>query len=174
MAPSPDASAWPSATGAVAGSGPGPARPQHDRTIVEADVEATFPAVRALLSQAAAALEAAGVAPEAAQEIELVLAELLNNIVEHAYRGIAAGRVALTLRLGSGTIGAEIRDQGRPMPAAALAPAALPDCAGAAADLPEGGFSSEAFGVSADGRVAVGRSNAAEGSQAVLWTELGP
>jgi uncharacterized membrane protein len=41
-------------------------------------------------------------------------------------------------------------------------------------DLPGGGFSSEAFGVSADGRVAVGRSNAADGSEAVLWTNPGP
>jgi probable HAF family extracellular repeat protein len=33
-----------------------------------------------------------------------------------------------------------------------------------------GGFSSEAFGVSADGSVVVGRSNSAHGSEAFAWT----
>jgi probable HAF family extracellular repeat protein len=33
-----------------------------------------------------------------------------------------------------------------------------------------GGFSSEAFGVSADGSVVVGRSNSAHGSEAFVWT----
>lgn len=63
----------------------------------------------------------------------LVLAEVLNNVAEHAYVG-GVGPVAVTLRLRGGAVLAQVVDRGRTAPALG---------AGAACDplaLPEGGF----------------------------------
>ncbi|NUB46399.1 ATP-binding protein [Fertoebacter nigrum] len=69
---------------------------------------------------------------------ELVLAEALNNIVEHAYAR-APGEIDLWLHLtGTGML-CRITDRGAPMPAGTLPPG-LPPCIGKGADLPEGGF----------------------------------
>lgn len=69
---------------------------------------------------------------------ETVLAEALNNIVEHAYAG-GRGRIRLCLRIRGNDIHCCIADQGHPMPGGTpprgeLAPLP-PD-----APLPEGGF----------------------------------
>jgi serine/threonine-protein kinase RsbW len=69
---------------------------------------------------------------------EIVLAEALNNIVEHAY-STDRGEIELTLRLSHSELACRITDSGAPMPAGqlpegALKPLVPPD------DLPEGGF----------------------------------
>lgn len=68
---------------------------------------------------------------------EIVLAEVLNNIVEHAYAA-GPGRIELTLRQDGDGLRCTIADEGCPMPGGAppdgRLPAADPD------DLPEGGF----------------------------------
>lgn len=66
---------------------------------------------------------------------ELVLAEVLNNVVEHAYGG-AGGRIDLSLRLGAGWIAFRVADAGMPYPANAL-PDARDELSGS---LAEGGF----------------------------------
>lgn len=73
--------------------------------------------------------------------VELVLAEVLNNIVEHAYSD-AAGLITLDLRRARGRLCCLLRDEGRPMPAGCLPPGLAPALgpAPAIADLPEGGF----------------------------------
>lgn len=68
---------------------------------------------------------------------ELVLAEALNNIVEHAYAD-GPGPVEVTLCAGPQGIGCLIVDQGLPMPGGTLPEGRLPDLA--PEDLPEGGF----------------------------------
>jgi serine/threonine-protein kinase RsbW len=68
---------------------------------------------------------------------ELVLAEVLNNVVEHAYGG-QGGQIALRLRRQDGLVLCRIADRGRPMPQGRLPDAALPAPAGT--DLPQGGF----------------------------------
>lgn len=67
---------------------------------------------------------------------ELLLAEVLNNIVEHAYGGQPG---PIRLRLHQSALGLHVmaEDEGQPMPAHCLPPGALPPLQG---DLPEGGF----------------------------------
>ncbi len=71
---------------------------------------------------------------------ELVLAEVLNNIVEHAYRH-SAGDIALTLfRLSEG-LAVQLTDTGSAMPGCTVPAGRLPEgLDGPAAALPEGGF----------------------------------
>lgn len=71
---------------------------------------------------------------------ELVLAEVLNNVAEHAYAG-QAGPVAVTLRQVPQGVSCLIVDQGLAMPGGKLPESRLPDGEGLALeDLPEGGF----------------------------------
>ncbi|WP_431297839.1 ATP-binding protein [Tabrizicola sp. BL-A-41-H6] len=71
---------------------------------------------------------------------ELVLAEVLNNIVEHAYAG-GNGQIALSLGLSSAGLAVRISDNGLAMPGGAVPAGLLPtDPDGPAATLPEGGF----------------------------------
>lgn len=76
--------------------------------------------------------------PEATRgTAELVLAEALNNIVEHACAP-EGGEIELTLSLADGALTCQIVDRGRPMPGGALPVGHLPPLD--PADLPEGGF----------------------------------
>ncbi|MDZ4134677.1 MAG: ATP-binding protein [Paracoccaceae bacterium] len=69
---------------------------------------------------------------------EIVLAEALNNIVEHAYAS-DSGEIEVTLRLIRSDLSCRIVDQGKPMPQDALPPG-LPPELDPGQDLPEGGF----------------------------------
>jgi serine/threonine-protein kinase RsbW len=69
---------------------------------------------------------------------EVVLAEALNNIVEHAYDRVD-GQIDLHLKLQSGRLMCDICDDGVPMPNCEL-PTGLAQTIGADDDLPEGGF----------------------------------
>lgn len=73
--------------------------------------------------------------------VEIVLAEALNNVVEHAYAG-KGGRIALRLTVTPREVRARIGDSGRPMPGLALPPGLCPHrlLHGDVLDLPEGGF----------------------------------
>jgi serine/threonine-protein kinase RsbW len=66
---------------------------------------------------------------------EIVLAEALNNIVEHAYAD-GSGEIELTICLNGQGLSCRIVDHGAPMPQGALPDGTL----AAADDLPEGGF----------------------------------
>ncbi|HEX9858159.1 MAG TPA: ATP-binding protein, partial [Paracoccaceae bacterium] len=68
---------------------------------------------------------------------ELVLAEVLNNIVEHAYAS-ASGDIELTLHLHQSELVCRIEDRGLPMPGERLPVGDLRRIDGD--DLPEGGF----------------------------------
>jgi serine/threonine-protein kinase RsbW len=82
----------------------------------------------------------AGLPPQDRGTVELVLAEVLNNVAEHAYAG-GAGTVAVTLAPVPAGISCLIVDHGAAMPEGSLPEGNLPDVPGAAlADLPEGGF----------------------------------
>ena len=68
---------------------------------------------------------------------EIVLAEALNNIVEHAYAS-STGQIEMSLRRSGQKLSVLITDQGNPMPEGKLPVGRLPD---ANEDgLPEGGF----------------------------------
>lgn len=71
---------------------------------------------------------------------ELVLAEVLNNVAEHAYAG-QAGPVTVTVRGGAGGLGCLVVDQGVSMPDGTLPEGRQVSRQDLAlADLPEGGF----------------------------------
>lgn len=71
---------------------------------------------------------------------ELVLAEVLNNIVEHAYAD-GSGQIALSLNLSATGLAVRITDNGAALPDGVVPKGLLPTASdGSAADLPEGGF----------------------------------
>ena len=69
---------------------------------------------------------------------EIVLAEVMNNIVEHAY-AVTTGEICLTLRRSAAGIFCELTDCGAPMPGL-TPPAGKFQELGNIDDLPEGGF----------------------------------
>lgn len=79
-----------------------------------------------------------GLSKDARATAELVLAEALNNIVEHAY-GTDDGQIELLLHQAGGRLSCDVFDAGVPMPEGEL-PAALAPIIGEDDDLPEGGF----------------------------------
>lgn len=66
---------------------------------------------------------------------EIVLAEVLNNVVEHAHAA-GSGPILLVLSLGEGFLHCRVEDEGTPMPGGELPGGHPLD----PADLPEGGF----------------------------------
>ncbi len=66
---------------------------------------------------------------------EIVLAEVLNNVVEHAY-ALHPGEIRLCLSVDGGQLHCVIEDEGRPMPGGQPPAGILPE----AETLPEGGF----------------------------------
>lgn len=77
--------------------------------------------------------------------VELVLAEVLNNIVEHAYSG-GTGPVEVDLWATASGLNFQVADAGTPMPKGTLPDGQLPDVSQngdrplVLSDLPEGGF----------------------------------
>ena len=96
--------------------------------------------VRAALDQVDQALRALHLPEEERFSVELVLAETLNNIVEHAYDRPDSGQIALRLSADSGGILCQLTDNGRAMPGGALPKGARVDPEVETALLPEGGF----------------------------------
>ena len=79
--------------------------------------------------------------PDAAEpDWELVLAELLNNIVEHAYGAGPIAGVEYWLMFAADGLAGRLVDSGAPMPGLALPAGVQAPLDGPVADLPEGGF----------------------------------
>jgi len=104
----------------------------------------TFPgkplAVRAALARMMEQLTALQLSDGDRGNIELVLAEAMNNIVEHAYIGKPNGTVELQIMPTNNGLVCHLRDEGQPMPEG-KAPTGSPvllDCE--TEELPEGGF----------------------------------
>ncbi|KUF12724.1 ATP-binding protein [Pseudoponticoccus marisrubri] len=108
--------------------------------VLSSAIDSTPEAVRDLLARLTAALQARDALPPPDSMWELVLAEALNNIVEHAYGDRPAGRIALRIARGPGRLRVDIADHGRPMPGGRLPDERDADLTVAASDMPEGGF----------------------------------
>lgn len=83
-------------------------------------IEKTFPSdfrwVRRAIHEAEQALGAAGLASEDIGSVSIILAEALNNIVEHAYPQGEEGEIRVVIRKRNASLMFEIGDWGRPMP----------------------------------------------------------
>jgi serine/threonine-protein kinase RsbW len=95
-------------------------------------VEATD--VRAGLARIMASRAAGSLAADRRATVEIVMAEVLNNIAEHAYAG-QPGSITVTLQVTPARLTCQISDQGREMPDGKLPLGTLPVEA-----YPEGGF----------------------------------
>ncbi|NNE78757.1 MAG: ATP-binding protein [Silicimonas sp.] len=80
----------------------------------------TFPSdfrwVRRIVQNAVNTLADLGLSTEDLGSFEIVLAEALNNVVEHAYPAASPGKVRLLIKRRPGALMIEIRDRGKPMP----------------------------------------------------------
>ena len=118
--------------------------PQQDLSrgdgIFALDLRSAPEEVRAALGLASGWLLARDLPPQVRGTVELVLAEVLNNVAEHAYGGACRGAIHLELRASEGRIDLAIRDEGRAMPGGHPPPGEQVDLDVPLADLPEGGF----------------------------------
>lgn len=77
---------------------------------------------------------------EDAGNLELTLAEVLNNIVEHAFAGRPPGWVHLVVTRESTAVFCRIEDDGLPMPGLRLPEGAIAPVANRIEDMAEGGW----------------------------------
>ncbi|MEM7295776.1 MAG: ATP-binding protein [Pseudomonadota bacterium] len=96
--------------------------------------------VRGALQQVSAAMRDLRVGADDRGTVELVLAEVLNNIAEHAYAGAPEGAIALTLMPSNARLACRVVDYGRAMPGGVPPPGLEANLDVALQDLPEGGF----------------------------------
>ena len=108
--------------------------------MLELSLESSPRAVRRALLLAMRPLEDLGWPDEAQGRVQIVLAEALNNIVEHAYRGTADGQIRLHMTVTPKLAEMHLGDDGHPMPHGALPAPRKIDIGGARSALPEGGF----------------------------------
>jgi serine/threonine-protein kinase RsbW len=98
-------------------------------------------AVPGILREVAALLRKRGYAREMVEDGVIVLAEVLNNVEEHAYSGRAGQPVRVELSLSASALDVVVRDGGAPLPEGPLPGAMMPRCEGDAPEhWPEGGF----------------------------------
>lgn len=83
-------------------------------------VDETFPAdfrwVRRWIQRSIDRLASAGVSQDDLSSVEIVLAEALNNVVEHAYPKGQTGDMRLLMRIRNNALMVEVSDKGLPMP----------------------------------------------------------
>ncbi|MCR8724970.1 ATP-binding protein [Frigidibacter sp. ROC022] len=115
-----------------------PVEPAEPDMVVRLSFGADPRAVRRALRRVHAVLSGARVLEDDRAMAELVLAEVLNNVVEHAYAGHATGMIELALSLDAEALTCQVTDHGRPLPEGELPG----PCSGGhdPQDLPEGGF----------------------------------
>lgn len=112
----------------------------HGGVTVRLELEATATAVREGLASLRQALAPLGLTASDIDPVELVVAEVLNNVVEHAYAEAGTGLIRVTVRPGLRELTIEVEDDGRPMPGGVLPSGDSPVLPLAVDSLPEGGF----------------------------------
>lgn len=124
----------------------GNARDQHRRDTIRtgAGLNLVFPgdpeSVRRALSRARVVFRAMSIPEEHSGIAEIVLAEVLNNIVEHAYQDHGRGVIELCVRAVPDALEFTIRDDGLPMPDGKPPSRHPHDLSVPFEGLPEGGF----------------------------------
>lgn len=107
-------------------------------------LDLSFPATQARASDGIATLSARlaahGLPESKADDVKIALAEAINNVVEHAYAGIAPAEVQIDCCLCKDKLEIRITDTGSPMPDMRLPGGAPAPVDTRLQDLPEGGF----------------------------------
>ena len=114
--------------------------PEHIKEVMQLEFSGSELNVRAALQSLMAGLVGAGLAEDDLGLIELVLAEVFNNIVEHAYGSGSRGPIFVSAAARAGWLDFRVTDEGRALPSGALAQGGLPQLDGPLDSLPEGGF----------------------------------
>jgi serine/threonine-protein kinase RsbW len=96
--------------------------------------------IRHSIQQILTELEPVDLLEEESGVFELVLAEVINNVVEHAYAEDPNGRIDILAVPGPRGISCRISDSGKPMPGGKPPVGMLHDLDCDTQDLPEGGF----------------------------------
>ncbi|MEL6511233.1 MAG: ATP-binding protein [Pseudomonadota bacterium] len=96
--------------------------------------------VRSLLTRLMPMLPDWGIPDETAMTLEIVLAETLNNVAEHAFSDTDDAFIAVHIVTKDEAICVAVHDQGKPMPGLSLPDGMLPDADVERSELPEGGF----------------------------------
>ena len=86
------------------------------RVLLDKSYLADFRWVRRAIQNACEELRRDGVSEDSIGSVEIVLAEALNNVAEHAYSDDKPGELRLIIRRRAKALMFEIRDRGRPMP----------------------------------------------------------
>ncbi|SPH24137.1 Serine/threonine-protein kinase BtrW [Defluviimonas aquaemixtae] len=90
--------------------------------------------------RAAVARFARRLSAEEAGTLELALAEVLNNVVEHGYAGLPPGPVEIDITHDSDALWCQVSDEGHPMPDLKPPEGRLQPVTGMIDDLAEGGW----------------------------------
>lgn len=86
------------------------------RLLLDKTYPADFRWVRRAIQNACEELRRDGVSEDGIGSVEIVLAEALNNVAEHAYPVDKTGDLRLIIRRRAKALMFEIRDRGKPMP----------------------------------------------------------
>ena len=103
-------------------------------------VPASEAAARQILVRMMAQLRALGIDGETRGTVEIAVAEVVNNVVEHAYGGLPAGPVIVALDVHGANLDVTVRDRGKPLSEEATRLPVAADHSGPLATLPEGGY----------------------------------
>ena len=103
-------------------------------------VHARNPSIREALAEVRARLGRMALSEEEITTVEVVLAEVMNNVAEHAYAWRRDGEMLLGLRLTREGMLVSVTDEGRPMPDEDLPFGERLDPTVPLGDMPEGGF----------------------------------
>ncbi|GGG73380.1 hypothetical protein GCM10011415_22090 [Salipiger pallidus] len=115
-------------------------QPVTEQTMLDMSLESTPVAVRGALARVVETLCCMGWDEEPRGTVQLVIAEALNNIVEHAYGAGCPGQISLRLRATAELADIVMTDHGMALPGATLPGAAPARLDVPRYDLPEGGF----------------------------------
>ncbi len=115
-------------------------RQRHARARIRVTLESDPMDVRRSMSRVLADLAPIEIPQVTLDNLELVLCEIVNNVVEHAYAQASGGSIEIMAAAGPSGIRCEITDAGDPMPDGVPPAGAPPDTDVDHGDLPEGGF----------------------------------
>ena len=86
------------------------------KVLFDEKFQADFRWVRRAMQNASKELRRDGISDDSIGSVEIVLAEALNNVAEHAYPEDDPGEFRLIIQRRAKALMIEIRDQGKPMP----------------------------------------------------------